>query len=165
MNKKILLLIMLLVVIATSIIRISQVNTNAFAFKDTLHPLKEPFQVKEFTIMVKKAYEMTEEEIKLQKEMDPTFYMEDSDTILAVELNVENNGSSDDRLMMSEFQLNKGIYVTYASRELIQKDSETDYVLKFVVPKNILHSNEKIYLAVPPGVWNEDKRDLVEFEI
>lgn len=171
MNKKWIYLLVLLVFIAVTGIRVYQVNANAFAYKDTVHSLKDTFEIKGYTITVNKAHKMSKEEIKKQKEIIPSLSkdIKESDTIVSVNLTVKNNGNPDKKpekkLIMGQFQLNKGAFVRYAGLSLIQKNNDTHFTLNFIVPKEIVNSKEAFYLAVPIGMWGKEKRDLVKFNI
>lgn len=91
--------------------------------------------------------------------------MEESDTIVSVNLTVKSIGNPDERLVIGQFQLNKGDFVRYAGLSLIQKNNDTNFTLNFIVPKEIVNSQKDFYLAVPIEMWEKEKRDLVKFNI
>lgn len=167
MYKKWIYLFVVFVFILVTGCRIYQLNVNAFTFKDTIHSPKETFEIKGYKITVNKVYELTEKVIKKKKKATYSLYMEPNDSIVAVDLTVENVGSlnkkPEEKLILGQFQLKKDAFVKYANNSMIQKNSDTDFTLNFIVPKEIIHAQSSYYLAVPFGMWQKDKRDLVKF--
>lgn len=163
MNKKWFYLFVLLVVVTIVSVRIYQVNVSAFTYKDTMHSLNDQFKSKGYSFQVKKVYEMSEAEVNKQKKANTSLFIEESDTILSVNLTVKKNGKTDEKLVMGQFQLNKGAFVRYADNSLIQTKNNKNYTLNFIVPKDVVHSKDPFYLALPIGMWQKEKRDFVKF--
>lgn len=70
---------------------------------------------------------------------------------------------TDEKLVIGQFQLNKGAFIRYADNSLIQTKNNGNYTLNFIVPKEVVHSKDPFYLVLPIGMWQKEKRDLVKF--
>lgn len=163
MNKKWIYLVVLLIVIVAASVRVYQVNVSAFAYKDSVHSLNDRFESKGYSFQVKKVYEMSEAEINKQKKANTSLFIEASATILSVNLTVKKSDKTDEKLAIGQFQLNKGSFIRYADNSLIQTKNNKDYTLNFIVPKDVVHSKDPFYLALPIDMWQKEKRDLVKF--
>ena len=71
-----------------------------------------------------------------------------SDTILSIEL-VTKNAKRIESVLPGHYQLNKGAFIVYASREILSIDDNNHYVLNFIVPKSVLNEKGSFYLAPP----------------
>lgn len=164
MNKKWLYLCILLIVVTIVGVRIYQVNANAFAYEDSIHPIKEHFETKGYSFQVNKVDEMSESQIKKKKATIPNLFIEPSDTILSVKITVKKVEKTNRLFVPNRFQLNKGPFVKYADNKLVQVKNKTEYTLNFIVPKEIVQLKEPFYLAPPPNMWGKEKRDLIRFD-
>ena len=163
MNKKWLYLFVLLIVVAIVSVRIYQVNVSAFTYKDTIHSLNDQFKSKGYSFQVKKVYEMSEAEVN-KKKANPDLFIGTSDTVLSVNLTVKKISKTDEKLVIGQFQLNKGAFIRYADNSLIQTKNNGNYTLNFIVPKEVDHSKDPFYLVLPIDIkLPREKRDFVKF--
>lgn len=163
MNKKWLYLFVLLIVVAIVSVRIYQVNVSAFTYKDTIHSLNDQFKSKGYSFQVKKVYEMSEAEVN-KKKANPDLFIGTSDTVLSVNLTVKKISKTDEKLVIGQFQLNKGAFISYADNSLIQTKNNGNYTLNFIVPKEVVHSKDPFYLVLPIDIkLPREKRDFVKF--